>query len=213
MEFVENVVESFTSGGGRREEVVEERREYYSSGPGGPPPSVPRPWIAEWDERERRYFYINQETGQRSWELPYGGGGAPGGGYYEEQRGYEQTSYVQQEQPRSNHNFAYGAAGVAAGLVGGALLMHEGEEIHDEWKGEENRIEERVEDFPENAANWAGNKVGEAEYEVDRVENGIENFPENAAGWVGDKVGSVERFGDEVDYAYDEGRAEGRDGW
>lgn len=129
MEFVENIVESFTSGGGRREEVVEERREYYSSGPGGPPPSVPRPWIAEWDEREGRYFYINQETGQRSWELPYGGGGAPGGGYYEEQRGYEQTSYVQQEQPRSNHNFAYGAAGVAAGLVGGAVLMHEGEEI------------------------------------------------------------------------------------
>lgn len=56
-------------------------------------------------------------------------------------------------------------------------------------------------------------QVGEAEYDVDRVENGIENFPENAAEWVGDKVGSVERFGNEVDYAYDEGRAEGRDGW
>lgn len=133
MEFVENVMESFTSSGGRREEVVEERREYYSSGPGGPggpPPSVPRPWIAEWDERERAYFYINQETGQKSWELPYGGGGgAPGGGYYGEgQRGYEQNSYAQ-EQPRSDHKFAYGAAGVAAGLVGGAVLMHEGEEI------------------------------------------------------------------------------------
>jgi hypothetical protein len=134
MEFVENVVESFTSGGGRREEVVEERREYYSSGPGGPggpPPSVPRPWIAEWDERERAYLYINQETGQRSWELPYGGGapGASGGEYYGEgQRGYEQNSYAQQ-QPRSNHNFAYGAVGVAAGVVGGAFLMHEGEEI------------------------------------------------------------------------------------
>ena len=136
MEFVENIVESFTSRGGRQEEVVEERREYYSSGPGGPPPppSVPRPWIAEWDERERAYFYINQETGQRSWEVPYGGGGgAPGGGYYGEgQRGYEQDySYREQEQPRKNHNIAYGAAGVAAGLVGGALLMHEGEEIRE----------------------------------------------------------------------------------
>lgn len=41
----------------------------------------------------------------------------------------------------------------------------------------------------------------------------MEDFPENAAEWVGDKVGSVERFGDEVDYAYDEGKAEGRAGW
>lgn len=213
MEFVENVVERFSSGGGRREEVVEERREYYSSGPGGPPPFVPRPWIAEWDERDGRYFYINQETGQRSWELPYGGGG-PGGEYYgEREREYEQNPYAQQEEPRSNHNFAYGAAGVAAGLVGGALLMHEGEKIHDEWEGEEDRIEERVEDFPENAAEWTGNKVGEAEYEVDKIENNVEDFPENAAEWVGDKVGSVERFGDEIDYAYDEGRAEGREGW
>lgn len=56
-------------------------------------------------------------------------------------------------------------------------------------------------------------QVGEAEYDVDRVKDDVEDFPENAAEWVGDKVGSVERFGDEVDYAYDEGRAEGRDGW
>lgn len=33
--------------------------------------------------------------------------------------------------------------------------------VDDEWKGEEYRIEERVEDFPENAANWAGNKVSQ----------------------------------------------------
>ncbi|EEA24285.1 hypothetical protein TMatcc_007365 [Talaromyces marneffei ATCC 18224] len=215
MGFVENVMESFVSGGGRREEIVEERREYYPSGPGGPggpPPNLPRPWIAQWDERERAYFYINQETGQRSWELPYGGG-APGGGYYSEgQRGYEQNYYAQ-EPPRKDHSLAYGAMGAAAGLVGGAILMHEGEELHDKWEGEENRIEERVEDFPENAANWVGNKVGEAEYEVDRVENNVENFPENAAEWVGDKVGGIERFGDEIGDAYDEGRAEGRDGW
>lgn len=56
-------------------------------------------------------------------------------------------------------------------------------------------------------------QVGEAEYDVDRVKDDVEDFPENAAEWVGDKVGGVERFGDEVDYAYDEGRAEGRDGW
>lgn len=41
----------------------------------------------------------------------------------------------------------------------------------------------------------------------------MEDFPEDAAGWVGEQVGDVERFGDEMDNAYDEGREEGRDGW
>lgn len=41
----------------------------------------------------------------------------------------------------------------------------------------------------------------------------MENAPEEAAGWVGEKVGEVERFGDEVEAAYDAGEAEGRDGW
>lgn len=132
MDFVENVVESFTSGGGRREEVVEERTEYYSSGPGGAggPPPVPRPWLARWAEQERTWFYVNEETGERSWEVPssYGGGS---GGYGGQQRGYEyeQTTYVQEEQPRNDHKFAYGAAGVAAGVLGGAVLTYEGEKI------------------------------------------------------------------------------------
>jgi hypothetical protein len=105
-------------------------------------------------------------------------------------------------------------------------------ESDDEWEGEKDHIEERVEDFPENAAEWTGDKVwltctgkrfasanllfwqvGEAEYEVNKVENEVENFPENTAEWVGDKVGGVERFGDEMGNAYDEGRDEGRDGW
>lgn len=137
MEFVEKIAESFTSSNGRQQEVVEERRDYYSSGPGGPggpggPPPVPRPWVARWADQERTWFYFNEETGERSWEVPYGGGGGgyPGGGsrgYQEEV--YQQNTYVQEEQPRSNHNFAYGAMGVAAGLAGGAVLGYEGEKI------------------------------------------------------------------------------------
>jgi hypothetical protein len=56
-------------------------------------------------------------------------------------------------------------------------------------------------------------QVGDAEYDVDKAEYEVENFPENTAEWVGDKVGGVERFGDRMDNAYDEGRYEGREGW
>lgn len=109
MDFVEKVVEKFTSGG--------------SGGYGGQPPtqgdgpSVPPPWVALWDEREQRYYYVNEQTGERSWTPPP----APGG--------YGERYAEEPQQQSSNHNFGYGMAGAAAGLVGGALLMHEGEKI------------------------------------------------------------------------------------
>ncbi|KAK9636386.1 hypothetical protein HCH54_009685 [Aspergillus fumigatus] len=125
----------------------------------------------------------------------------------------------------------YGAAAGAAGLVGGAILMHEGEKIHEDWDEKKERIEQNVEDFPENAARWTGEKVGEIEAIPENIEQGwdraedrieqkwdnavddIEEFPENAAEWTGRKVGEVEQFGDNIGNAYDEGRAEGRDDW
>ena len=45
----------------------------------------------------------------------------------------------------------------------------------------------------------------------DRTKYDVEDAPENAAGWVGEKVGDVERFDDNVDNAYDDGRDYGRD--
>lgn len=92
-------------------------------------------------------------------------------------------------------------------------------------------------DFPENAAHWTGEKVllynlvnrpgntddvqvGEAEQIPDNIEAGwdnavdnIEDAPENAAEWTGEKFGAVESFGDGLEDAYDEGEAEGRDDW
>lgn len=138
----------------------------------------------------------------------------------------------------------YGALGAAAGLAGGAFLMHEGGEIKDDLEGDKYRAEERfegdkyqaegdvdrfgdrVEDFPEDAAQWTGRKVGEVEdipQDIDqgfdrfgnRIEDGVqdvEDIPEDVAGWAGDKVGDVERFGDNMDDAYDDGRDEGRYG-
>lgn len=56
-----------------------------------------------------------------------------------------------------------------------------------------------VEDFPEDAARWTGNKVQE-----------VEDIPEDIAQDVGDGVGDVERFGDNVADAYDDGRDDRR---
>lgn len=129
----------------------------------------------------------------------------------------------------------YGALGAAAGIAGGAFLMHEGSEIKDDFERDKYRVEERadrigddVADFPEDAARWTGRKVQEVEdipQDIegsfdrfgDRVErkwddakDDVEDAPEDAARWAGEKVGDVERFGDNVDDAYDEGRDEAR---
>lgn len=122
MNFVQNAAGNFASHQGR--------------GPQGPP--LPPPWVARWDEANQRWFYINERTGERTGQHPQPGyspqpGHSPQPGY-NSQPGYNpQHGYAEQgrnEQPRSNnHNLLYGAAGAAAGLVGGALLMHEGEKI------------------------------------------------------------------------------------
>jgi hypothetical protein len=120
MSFLSNLVEDLTGQGGR-------------AGNSGAPPSsnpnqgLPPPWVARWDENDQRWFYINEQTGERTWERP--------GGRYNDpppRQGYAEQGYggpPQQQHQQKSHGLAYGAAGVAAGLVGGALLMHEGENI------------------------------------------------------------------------------------
>lgn len=106
----------------------------------------------------------------------------------------------------------------------------------DEWNQAESSIERSASDFPENAAEWTGERVGEAEQLPERAEEGFDEFgegaerkwdgavegveeaPENVAEWVGEGVGEVQGFGDDVQEfgddmgdAYDEGREEGRE--
>lgn len=57
-----------------------------------------------------------------------------------------------------------------------------------------------------------------AENKFDNAVDDVEEFPENVAGWAGEKVGDAERFGDNMENAYDDGKEEGRygeryDGW
>jgi hypothetical protein len=73
-------------------------------------------------------------------------------------------------------------------------------------EGFDDRVENRfdnavndVEDFPEDAARWGGEKV----QEVEDIPQGIENRWDGA-------VGDVEQFGDRMDDAYDGGRDEQR---
>lgn len=49
-------------------------------------PDVPYPWVAEFDSHQSRWFYVNRDTGERTWNYPrqgYGGGygGPPQQGY------------------------------------------------------------------------------------------------------------------------------------
>jgi hypothetical protein len=120
-----------------------------SGGSQGPPPVSP-PWYAEWDGRDNRWVFVNQQSGERTFTYPgpgfaqqQGSYGSPQAGYgygqggYSNQGAYNQgsynptnSSYQQQEQEKKQggNGWKYAAAGVA-GVAGGALLMHEGEDI------------------------------------------------------------------------------------
>jgi hypothetical protein len=81
-----------------------------------------------------------------------------------------------------------------------------------------------VENFPDNAARWTGDKIQRVEdipQDIDRrwdnAKQDVEDIPDDVAGWAGRKVGDVERFGDDVDrYGdridndYDQGRNDAR---
>jgi len=190
------------------------------------PPQVPPPWVAEWDARDNRWFYVNRETGERTFEQPqqtYGGGNNDGN-YGQDYSGQSQRGYYEQEPQKQSHTGRNLAFGAVAGVVGGALLMHEGEKVEDKWDEDKYRVEndvtggvQDVEDFPEDAAGWTGRKVQEVEDIPQDVENkwdngvqDVEDIPEDVAGWTGRKVGDVERFDDNVDNSYDQGRNEER---
>ncbi|KAH9876603.1 hypothetical protein J1614_003734 [Plenodomus biglobosus] len=200
------------------------------------PPPVSLPWIAEWDGRDSRWLFVNQQTGERTFTYPgpgyaqqQGNYGSPQNGYgnnssgYSNQGAYGQQSYNptdsghQQDQKENGGNgWKYAAAGVA-GVAGGALLMHEGENIKDDLERDEYRVENRVDEFgndisnlPETAANWTGEQVGRAENFGDRVDqrfdnavDDVENFPENAAQWTGEKVQEVEDVPQDIENRWD----------
>lgn len=67
---------------------------------------------------------------------------------------------------------AYGAMGAAAGLVGGALLMHEGEEVKDHWKRDEYIAEDKYDDMRDD--------IRRDEY---RADEGFDRFKDRVSGF------------------------------
>ena len=153
--FVEKLFDSFS--GGDKHNQQQQQQSSYSGQPqqnyGGGQPQVPYPWVARWEDREQRYIYINEQTGERSWTPPgqgYGGEQRGDHGYQQNQNQYSQGGYGQQQgqygggygqqqnqyaseerQEKKGHGSAaaWGVGGAALGLGAGALLMHEGEDI------------------------------------------------------------------------------------
>ena len=204
MGFLNNLVGEFTHSGHQGQ-----RQGQQQGGPQQGPPPVSPPWHAEWDGRDNRWVFVNEQSGERTFTYP-------GPGYTQQQGSYgnsnqgasNQGSYNptdgEQEKKSGGNGWKYAAAGVA-GVAGGALLMHEGHEIKE---GVERRFDEfgnEITNFPENAAGWTGEQVGRVENFGDRVGDDVENFPENAANWTGQQVGRVENFGDRVENKWDDG--------
>lgn len=219
-------------------------------------PQPPPPWIPEFDYQSQRWLFVNQQTGERTWEFPqsrqYGAQSytpQPTNNY----GGYDERA--QQDQPsHAGRNTAFAAVG---GLLAGGLLMHEGHKVEEHWDQDKDRIEnrvdydrdrvenrydddrdrvenridddrdrfdnrvaydeQRVEDFPDDAARWTGRKVQDVEDIPEdvagwagRKEQEVEDIPDDVAGWAGQKVGDVERWDDNVQDSYDDGRDEQR---
>lgn len=121
--------------------------------PPGPPPPLPQGWVQEWEPTARHAFYVEQATGRSQWETPYQQPGysgyndgsrsvpppEPQGGYYAppqgpppvpyDTRGPSQDYYQQPEPEKKSSNagkyLAAGAAGLAVGGIGGALIANE----------------------------------------------------------------------------------------
>ena len=106
---------------------------------------------AQWSDRERRYIFIHQETGEQIWEYDEvirrtrGGGYVEqesssyydsqnqvgyGGGYGGEERVYENEEVIEERRGGGGgHGMLYGGLGAAAGMAAGAGLMYEGENM------------------------------------------------------------------------------------
>ncbi|KAL4954832.1 hypothetical protein BDW69DRAFT_133906 [Aspergillus filifer] len=120
-----------------------------------PPPPLPIGWIQEWEPSARRAFYVETSTGRAEWTLPealtYGEGSRGGPDYYAappppapyESRGPEGYpppggeygggyggggEYSEHQEKKGSDTgklLAAGAAGLAIGGIGGAILGHE----------------------------------------------------------------------------------------
>ena len=166
-------------------------------------PQVPYPWVAEWDDRDRRWIFINRENGERTFQHPqpsYSGGGGGYGerSYNQDYGGEERRGYDEQQPEKKDHHVRNTVMGAAAGVLGGALLMHEGEKVG-EYKIARQPLtcaDSLIEDRFKNA------KYDLEDDARDGVQD-VENFPDDVARWTGEKVQDVENIPQDIDRKWD----------
>lgn len=105
-------------------------------------PPLPPGWYSEYDQRERRTVFINQQTGQRSFDFPQSNYQQQGGygqqaygqqpaygqqsqGYGQQSQGYGQAGHAAPPPQNSHKAMEYGGLGALGGAMVGALGMHE----------------------------------------------------------------------------------------
>ena len=69
------------------------------------------------------------------------------------------------------------ALGVGAGVLGGALLMHEGEKVHEDFEEDKYRVEQRFDRAEDRVDYDAGRIEGWGERKFDDGVNEVEDFP------------------------------------
>ncbi|KAG8533922.1 uncharacterized protein KY384_001663 [Bacidia gigantensis] len=174
-------------------------------------PSVPPPWVAEYDDQSQRYYYVNRDTGERTWDAPtgnYGGGsGYGGGGGYGGDNGgnYGGGGY-------GSGGGGYGAAGAVGyeaqqmGVVCDVLvsrIRHQAcimisskSTLGEAQLAYKNDTENRYDYDKDRTEGYVENKAYDAEQDV-------VNAPDNAARWAGNKVQDVENIPQDIEGGFD----------
>lgn len=130
-----------SQGGYSQQEFQYQQNSSYGSNQG--PPQPPHPWYSEWDNYQSRWVFINRETSERTYEFPSHGGNR---GYQQQSYGggYQQQTYGSQPPQQKSHTGRNVALGAAAGLAGGALLMHEGHKVGESMSSVTNHLSHKL---------------------------------------------------------------------
>jgi hypothetical protein len=212
--FVEKLFDSFTNNDNNQENQQQQQQ-----------PQLPHPWTSQWDDREQRYIYINESTGERSWTPPQQGQSDDFSQDAAEWTGRRvgEAENVGQDVEQGFDRFGDGVERRFDNTVENIEDAPERvEQNFDEFgDGVERRFDdavEDVEDAPERVEQSFDRFGDGVERRFDDAVEDVQDAPEEVAGWTGERVGDVQRFGDEVEgygdglgNAYDQGRQEGRD--
>ena len=172
-------------------------------------PSVPPPWIAQWDSQSQRYYFVNQQTGEITWDhiRTHSGGGDRGYGYnaagaagYGTQKtgklaypaGYDRhpsrtTFDIATPEIESRNSKAGNAA-----FEGMANDMRKlADNPSERWTDNETQDAERIRAEYRFEGRF-DNEDNRVETGIDNAGRNVEDMPDDMASWAGGRVEHVE---------------------